>query len=67
MVEIATTMKNLPNGVIIASSEFNDKHAQVLAKELKYPVVFFSPLARYYIENLTSVVSALVGEQNRPY
>ena len=51
--------KNLNIKVVFASPEFSAKTAEVLAKEIGGKVVFLTPLAKEYVENLRTVTEEL--------
>jgi len=58
MVNIIDSAKDSGIKIIFASPEFSPKSAEVIADEIGGNVVFISPLARDYIENLTKVAEA---------
>ncbi len=58
MVSIIDYAKDSGIKIIFASPEFSPKSAEVIADEIGGNVVFISPLARDYIENLIKVTEA---------
>ena len=58
IVNIIDSAKDSGIKIIFASPEFSPKSAEVIADEIGGNVVFISPLARDYIENLTKVAEA---------
>ena len=58
MVSIIESAKDSDIKIIFASPEFSPKSAEVIADEIGGNVVFISPLARDYIENLIKITEA---------
>ncbi|MFC1753725.1 metal ABC transporter solute-binding protein, Zn/Mn family [Thermoproteota archaeon] len=59
LAAIITTAKELGITMIFASPQFNQKSAEVIAKEIGGTVVLIDPLAKDYIPNLKRVAQAL--------